>query len=209
MKGQHLPYSEAELAWVRAHCALSRAELHALFRARFGRADVSLSALTGLCKRKGWLTGRNGRFAPGGVPHNKGKPMPYNAASAAHQFRKGQLPHNTKWAGHERVSKQGYVEISVEETNPHTGYGRRYVLKHRWLWEKANGPVPEGYALKCLDGDRMNTDPSNWKPVPRSMLPRLGGRYGRDYDASPAELKPTILAVTELEDLAARRLKEG
>ncbi len=37
---------------------------------------------------------------------------------------------------------------------------------------------------------------------PFAQLGRLNGRFGRGYDAAPAELKPTILAVTELEHQA-------
>jgi hypothetical protein len=65
----------------------------------------------------------------------------------------GQLPHNTQYLGHERVSKDGYVEVSIDEVYPHTGYGRRYLLKHVHKWEKANGPVPDGLCLKCVDGE--------------------------------------------------------
>lgn len=199
MKSNAIPYSQAELAFIQARRATPRRELHRAFCKKFGRADVSLNNFKGLCKRKGWLTGRTGRFNKGQIPANKGKPMPYHPNSARHRFKKGGLPHNTKYAGHERLSKNGYVEISIEETNPHTGFERRYVQKHRWRWEKENGPVPDGMALKCLDGDKRNTDPSNWKLIPRAMLPRLNGVHGRGYDAAPAEIKPTIMAVTELE----------
>jgi hypothetical protein len=156
--------------------------------------------------------GRQGigtRFVKGQVPANKGKPMPFHPNSAATRFKKGQLPHNTKWAGHERVTQDGYIEISVEQTNPHTGFGRRYVLKHRWEWEKANGPVPAGMALKCLDGNKQHTDPSNWDLVPRALLPRLNGKSGRAYDQAPNELKPTILAVAKLEHAAAARTRRS
>lgn len=198
MKGQPLRYTRAQLAFIRRHRKRARRELHALFVARFRRCDVSLQNLTALCKRNGWWTGRDGRFAKGVAVWNKGKKRPYNANSARTQFKKGNLPHNTKWEGHERVSKDGYVEISVKETNPHTGYERRHVLKHRWLWEQAHGPIPAGMALKCK-GDVLDTDPSNWELVPRALLPRLNGKSGRSYDAAPAELKPTIMAVAKLE----------
>lgn len=207
MKGRVIPYSAAELAFIEARRTLPRTELHAAFVAEFDRGDVSLANLTALCKRKGWLTGRSGCFEKGITPANKGQKMPYHPNSARTQFKKGNLPHNTKFAGHERISTDGYVEISIEETNPHTGFSRRYVLKHLHLWEQANGPVPPGMALKCLDGNKLNTDPSNWKQVPRAMLPRLNGRYGRGYDAAPDEIKPAILAVTELEYRAAKRRK--
>ncbi|MDR7102957.1 HNH endonuclease signature motif containing protein [Croceicoccus sp. BE223] len=207
MKGHPIRYSAEEMAWLEANRLLPITDYHRAFEARFGRPDVTAANLHALRKRKGWRTGRTGRFEPGQESWNKGKAMPFNANSAATRFRKGNLPHNTRFLGHERVSKDGYVEISVAETNPHTGFDRRYVLKHRHLWEQANGPVPEGMALKSIDGDKTNTDPANWKLVPRAMLPRLNGRFGRDYDAAPAELKPVIMATAELEHRAreARR----
>lgn len=208
MKGRAIPYSAAEMEWLEANRHLPIAEYHRLFGEEFGRADVSAENLHALRKRRGWRTGRTGRFEPGQESWNKGKTMPFNANSAATRFRKGNVPHNTHYLGHERVSKDGYVEISIDETNPHTGFERRYVLKHRHLWELANGPVPERMALKCLDGDKTNTDPANWKAVPRAMLPRLNGRFGRDYDAAPAELKPVILATAELEHRARERRKQ-
>ena len=201
-KGRPIQWSEDELAFIETRRSLPRAALLDEYRQAFDRPEIGLTNLVALCKRRGWLTGRDGRYAPGQEPPNKGKPMPYHPNSARTRFKKGGLPHNTKYLGHERVSCDGYVEISVDEPNPYTGYERRYVLKHRWLWERANGPVPEGHALKCLDGNRLNTDPSNWAPIPRAMLPRLAGRFGRDYDGAPAELKPTIMAVTRLEHRA-------
>jgi len=183
---------------------MRRRELYRAFVKAFQRSDVSFDAFKNLCTRKGWMTGCDGRFEKGIVPANKGKTMPYNPNSARTQFKKGSLPPNTKWLGHERLSKDGYVEISVKQTNPHTGFERRYVLKHRWLWEQMHGPVPEGMALKCK-GDRLNCDPSNWELVSRGLLPRLNGRFGRGYDNAPSELKPTIMAVAKLEHQLRRR----
>lgn len=199
MKGAAIKYSSDELAWVEAHKTMPRREAHAKFCKRFDRGDVSLTNYTALCKRNGWLTGRTGRYEAGQESRNKGKKMPFNANSARTQFKKGHTPHNTKHLGHERISQDGYVEISIAEPNPHTGYERRYVLKHKHLWEKANGPVPEGYCLKCLDGNRTNTDPKNWELVPRGILPRLNGKCRRNYDRADPELKPTILATAKLE----------
>jgi hypothetical protein len=71
-------------------------------------------------------------------------------------------------------------------------------------WEEANGPVPAGYVLKSREGNRQNTDPANWELVPRAILPRLNGRFGRNYDSAPSELKPTIMVVAKLEHAACR-----
>jgi hypothetical protein len=196
-KGRSTAYTSAELSFIARRKKMQRRKLYAAFVQAFGRS-VSFGAFMALCKRKGWRTGRTGCFEKGSVPANKGKKRPYNANSARTQFKKGQSPRNTKYAGHERVSKDGYVEISIKQRNPHTGFERRYVLKHRWLWEQKNGPVPEGMALKCK-GNRLDTDPSNWELVARGLLPRLNGRSGRNYDDAPVELKPTIMAVAKLE----------
>lgn len=212
MKGRQIPYSANELAWIKARAKRNRRETHAAFCEQFGRPDVSLKNFNALCKRNGWFTGRTGHFVKGQEPANKGKKMPPGVGgnhpnARRTQFKKGQLPHNTKYLGHERLTVDGYVEISVDEVNPHTGYERRYVQKHRWLWEQKNGPVPEGHALKCLDGNKQNTDPSNWEAIPRALLPLLnGGRASiMHYDAAPAELKPAILATAKLKHAVKRK----
>lgn len=204
MKGRSIPYSAEEMRWLEAHRTLVIGEYHRRFCETFGRDDVTAVNLHSLRKRKGWKTGRTGCFEKGAVPVNKGKACAPGTGgrhpnARKTQFKRGQEPHNTKYLGHERVSKDGYVEISVAERNPHTGYERRYVQKHVHLWTQKHGPVPEGFVLKSLDGDRSNTDPSNWELVPRALLPRLNGRFGRDYDKAPAALKPTIMAVAKLE----------
>jgi HNH endonuclease len=207
MKGRAINYNADELEWIEANKTGVRRKVHADFCERFGRHDVSLNNLKSLCKRNGWMTGRTGCYEPGRTPENKGKKMPFNANSARTQFKNGQLPHNTKHLGHERITTDGYVEISIEETNPHTGYERRYVQKHRHLWEKANGPVPDGMCLKCLDSDKTNTDPSNWEAIPRAMLPRLSGRHSLAYDEAAPELKPTIMVIAKLEHKAREAAK--
>lgn len=205
MKGKSKIFSDAEIAWLEANCTLPIDEYAARFNEAFER-EVPARKLNSLRKRRGWKTGRTGQFVKGQVSHNKGKKMPPGVGgnhpnAKRTQFKKGQLPHNTKWLGHERVNVDGYVEISVDEKNPHTGFERRYVLKHRWLWEQKNGPVPDDHCLKCVDGNKLNTDPSNWELIPRAVLPLLTkGRRGDRiaYDSAPDELKPAIMAVAKL-----------
>lgn len=210
MKGRAINYLPEELVWIEANRTLPRRVRHARFCWIFQRDDVTETQLNSLCKRKGWKTGRTGRFVAGatGGPLSPEHRAAFMAAGEKTRFKKGQLPHNTKFAGHERITHDGYVEISIDEVNPHTGFERRYVLKHRWLWEKANGPVPEGHRLKCLDGDKANCDPSNWEALPKALAPRLNGRFGRGYDEAPAELKPTIMAIAKLEH-QAREARRG
>lgn len=209
--GRSRLYSAAEIAWLRANCSMCLAAWHAAFQAAFGREDISEAQLLSLRKNRRWLTGRTGRFEKGQVSHNKGKRCAPGTGgrhpnAARTQFKAGQVPHTYRGPGHERVdSKDGYVVVIVAETNPWTGAATRPMHKHRLLWEERHGPLPAGHVLKCLDGDKANTDPSNWEAVPRGVLTRLnGGRHKKHlaYDAAPAELKPAVLAVAKLDHRA-------
>lgn len=200
---KHIPYSAIELAWIKLHRAWSRPKAHAKFCKKFGRTDVGIDNYHGLCKRKGWLTGRTGRFEKGQVSHNAGKKcapgkMGNHPNARRSQFKKGNLPHNTNYLGHERVNVDGYVEISVDQVNPHTGFERRYVHKHRYLWEQKNGKIPADMVLKCLSDDTTNCDLSNWECIPRAALPFLNGHRGYNYSKMPAELRPTVLALAKV-----------
>jgi hypothetical protein len=214
MKGRQIPYSSAEMARLEANRLLPIADYHRAFAEAFGRPDVSPGHLHALRKRRGWRTGRTGHFPKGGEPANKGKVCAPGTGgrhpnARKTQFKKGNVPHTYRGAGHERVdAKDGYVIMVVAEKNPWTGAETRPVLKHRYLWEQANGPLPDDHCLKCLDGDKTNTDPSNWVAIPRGVLPRLNGGPHKQvlaYDDAPEELKPAVLATAKL-DCRARRL---
>jgi hypothetical protein len=204
----HIQYSDRELAWIKTNRHRPQREACEAFCRKFSRDDVSYENYRGLCKRKGWTTGRTGHFPKGHISHNKGKKMPFNANSARTQFKKGNLPHNTKFDGHERIGPDGYVWMRVSEPNPWTGASTHYVQKHRRLWEEANGPIPPDHVLKCLDGNKQNTDPDNWECIPRAMLPRLNGKRGRNYEEASEELKPIIMATTKLEHVS-RTARKG
>lgn len=193
---------------------MSRRALHILFVIEFRRSDITLYHLKHLCQRRGWKTGRTGFFAKGAPPMNKGKPCPPGKGGRHPNSRKTHFKPGTrsgvavklyKPIGTERFSKEGYVERKIHDGLP---------LQSRWRgvhlirWEKLNGKVPKGHCLKSIDGNKANTDPENWKLIPRSMLPRLAGRWGTNYDTAPAELKPTIFAIAELES-KARAIRKG
>lgn len=211
MKGRGIPYTTEELAWIEARRAMPRRDLHVAFWEHFGRGDVSLVHIKSLCTRNGWITRRSGHFEKGATPFNKGKKMAFNANSARTQFKKGIVPANTKPMFHERIGKDDYIEMKVPVSNPYTGAASRYMHKHRYLWEQIHGPVPAGYVLKSRDGNRQNTDPSNWTLISRSLLPSLSGRRDRGvlgYDAAEPEVRPLIMASAELRQ-RARKARRG
>lgn len=206
MKGKWISYSAEERAWLQENCTLPVTAYHAAFCERFGRTDVAAANLHAFRKRHGWSTGRTGRFEKGQVPPNKGKTMPYHPNSAATRFKKGgrtgRAQERYKPIGTERVSKDGYRERKVHDGLPMQS---RWRMVQRIEWEAVNGPVPAGHALKCLDGNKLNTDPSNWELLPRAVLARLnGGRHKRRlaYDQAEPEVKPIVMAIAKLEHAA-------
>lgn len=270
MKGQRIPYMPEELAWIEARKTWPRARLHSAFCFMFDRTDVTEDHIRGLCKRKGWSagpegrrrnagksrifsqdevawlraneslpikdtgpafrdafpgrditdaqvtafrknhmlrTGRTGQFVKGQASHNAGKKGFRPPGSEKGWFKAGvrQGVATTLYQpiGTERTTKDGYIQRKVNDDLP---LQRRWKMVQAINWEAINGPIPAGHALKCLDGDKTNTDAANWACIPRAMLPRLNGRFGRNFDTAPAELKPTILAIAKLEH-AAREVK--
>lgn len=188
--------SEEQAAFIREHYRHhSQKDLLALVNDRFG-INLEAKQLRAFVRNHGILSGRTGHFPKGAEPWNKGKTgyMGPNRTS----FKKGNRPHNTRYLGHERISKDGYIEVSVAERNPHTGFHRRYRLKHVYLWEQHNGPVPEGHAVVFKNGDRSDIRLENLMLLSRAEL-LTANLHG--YKDAPAEIKPSILALSKM-DLA-------
>lgn len=155
--------------------------------------------------RRGDNIGAAFRFQKGNVPANKGLRRPGFGPGRMKQtqFKKGQRVWNWRPLGSERLV-DGYLYTKVSN-RPRVPWTRNWKPTHVLRWEKKHGRIPEGWALKCLDGNRLNTKPSNWTAVPRAMLPRLS----RAYDTAPPELRPTILAIARVEHAAriAKRME--
>ena len=211
MKGRKLAYSELELVFLKVRAAWPRRDLYARFQQVFDRPEVSFTNLTSVCKRYGWLTGRSGCFAKGQVPPNKGKKGVCAAGSEKGWFTKGSRSGRAvglyQPIGAERMGNGGYLQIKVNDDLP---MQRRWRGVHLIRWEAVNGPVPQGHVLKCLDGDRTNTDPANWTALPRAVLAHLNARWsGVPFDTASPEMKPTLLAIAQLKHAAraARKTK--
>jgi hypothetical protein len=217
VKGRQIIYSAEESAWLEANRLMVIGDYGRAFRGRFGRDDVSDANLRALRKRKGWKTGRTGCFEKGQAPHNKGKQCEPgrggNHPNARRtQFTKGERRGVAirlyKPIGTERVSKDGYIERKIHDGMP---LQSRWRAVHLIEWEAANGSIPKGHVLKCLDGDKLNTHPSNWEVVSRSLLPRLAGgnRYRRvlAFDDAAPEIRPSILAIAKVEHAARQKAR--
>lgn len=152
------------------------------------------------------------------MPINKGVPCPPGKGGRHPNARKTQFVKGErrgvavklyKPVGTERLSKEGYLERKIHDGMP---LQSRWRAVHLVEWEAVNGPIPEGHALKCLDGNRLNTAPSNWELIPRAVLARLnGGRHKRRlaFDDAAPEVKPILMTMAKLEHRAKQARKDA
>ena len=110
-------------------------------------------------------SGLSGKFRKGQAPHNKGKKMPKEVYEKVKHtmFAKGNVPTNHRPVGSERISKDGYIEVKVEEPN-------KWRLKQRVVYEEVKGKIPEGCTIIFLDGNKRNFDIDNLRCITRSEL---------------------------------------
>lgn len=143
-------------------------QLAELLNKRFNlntNADRVSNIKANLLRRKGidLRTGiNNGGYKKGHIPANKGTKGLTKANRTS--FKKGNIPPNYREIGSERITQDGYIMIKVRD-----GYlNKNWELKHRWLYEKEFGKIPEGYNLIFLDGNKQNVVLSNLKLVSKS-----------------------------------------
>ena len=204
MKGKYISYSQDELNFLKDNERLPRGELTKLFNAKFNR-NISVQNIKAKCLRIGLKTGRTGRFEKGHIPVNKGKHYDPGGRSHLTRFKKGRVPHNAKPLGYERLTKDGYTMVLVDEVNPHTGYKHRFVLKHRHIWEKANGKIPDKHVLVFKDGNKQNCELDNLVLVSQyenALMNQMHHKQAND------EVKPVIRNIAKLQTSAFKKLRE-
>lgn len=133
------------------------------------------------------IVGVQSRYHKGREPENKGKPMRKEVYEKVKRtmFKKGNKPHNTTYDGHERISKDGYVEIRIRLC--------KYVLKHRHIWEQANGKVPKGYIVVFKDRNPNNIVLENLE-----LISREENMYRNSKHGYPLEVIPTLTILNKL-----------
>ncbi len=150
--------------------------------------------------RRGDNVGASRRFLPGHVPVNKGV-KGWDAGGRSHEtrFKPGQRGSNWVPIGSERLM-DGYLQRKVSDT----GYPPRdWKAVHVLLWEQHYGPVPPGYAISFIDGDKRHIDLTNLVMLSRRelMLRNTIHRY-------PPELRQAIRLVGKLNRAIKRADRE-
>lgn len=136
------------------------------------------------------ILGVKSRFMKGQKATNKGKKISketYNKMQSTF-FKKGSKPHNTKYDGHERISVDGYIEVRIQE--------RKYVLKHRLIYEQHHGLIPKGMIVTFRDRNPQNVAIENLE-----LISRQEGMKRNSIQNYPKEVKSTIRLLSKLKKI--------
>ena len=126
-------------------------ELLALMNEKFGY-EFSSQQIESALRRYNLKTGNTGQFKKYQEPWNKGL-KGYMGANKT-SFKKGTIPPNYKPVGTERFAKDGYIEVKVKDPNV-------WELKHRYIYKKHHGEIPNGYNVIFADKNISNFDIDN------------------------------------------------
>lgn len=175
-------YTEEMIEWLRQNVAVRTwPENTKLFNQKFG-FNINYKSLRQVANRRKIFTGRTGCFEKGHISWNKDKKGWSAKGTEKTRFKKGRIPWNHRSIGSERINKEGYIEIKVEEPN-------KWKLKHVFEWEKQNGPInTRKECLIFLDGNRNNLDILNLMKIKRSENLILGrmGLWQKDAELNQA-----------------------
>lgn len=139
----------------------------------------------------------NGQWAKGSIPWNKGL-KGYCPGGEEFRFKKGHVPWHTREIYSERLDKDGYVLIKLDDR-------KKWKRKHIWIWEKEHGEVPEGHIIIFRDNDKYNFDINNLKCISRAVNAVLCHEGGHKYKN---EAKDTMITLAELKIARRKREKE-
>lgn len=142
---------------------ISHKELTKRFNNRFN-TNLSESALANMKRKLNLTNDIDTKFKKGQTSWNKGRKMSTEQYEKCKKtmFQKGNSS-NARPVGDERIDIDGYTYIKVKQPN-------KWVLKHRWLYEKEKGKIPKGYNLIFADGNKQNLNLDNLILVSNSEL---------------------------------------
>lgn len=202
-KGKSRLVTPEQAEWLKEQYKhLSRQALTDAFNQHWG-TSLKMTQVVSWLRNNRIYSGRNGQFGtrPAWNAGTKGQGI---CKANSGSFTTGHQPENSAPMYAERETKDGYIEIKVPRPNPWTGRPFRWMAKHRWLWERANGSEPpEGHAIVFKDSNRRNFDLNNLACVSRHMLSALNMLH---YSEAPVELRPSIWTLAELDVSASNAM---
>ena len=194
-----MKYEQEHIDFIKAHKGASAREMAELFTEHFN-IHVTKNQMKAVMYRNNISSGKTGRFEKGNIPHSKGQKMSkeqYEKCKPT-MFKKGHIPKNHREIGSERITKDGYIEVKIEDPDV-------WGLKHRLIYEEHYGEIPAGYSVIFGDGDKLNCDINNLILVSRSELLLMNRNKLIKKDSS---LTKTGLNIAKLLDTMNKKKRE-
>jgi len=206
------PYTEHEIDFIKAYYASTKTSKIAADLNRKVGAIYSMADRLGLKKSAEFLKspesgrsnlitgGKATRFTKGQTPFNKGKKLAEFLSPEAiarvksTQFKKGNLPHNTR--------ADGMVSRRKDKSGRSYWYTRvaqgKWRMIHVLNWEAVNGKVPAGSVLVFKDG---NTD--NYQVQNLALKTRKEHMLNNSIINYPADVRGVIKTLSKLKKAIA------
>lgn len=146
-------------------------------------------------------SGLTGYFEKGHVPKNKGKkmnPEQYKKCAGT-MFKKGNVPHNHRPVGSERVGKDGYIQVKVADPN-------KWKQKHVVIYEEHYGSISKGNKVIFLDRNIRNFNIENLACVTSAVLVRLNQNH---RISECPEVTKTGIALEKYRETIRQKRKEN
>lgn len=150
------------------HVGIGPKEMTELLNKTF-KTSYAHKQLTAYYRNHSLDSGLKGYFQKGHVPVNKGTKGVYGVGGNRTSFKKGHKSHNWVPIGSERISKDDYVQVKIQDGKRQYNWRGKHIL----IWEQHNGPLPKGHAVLFGDGDKRNFNINNLLLVSRAQLARL------------------------------------
>jgi hypothetical protein len=191
-------YTQEEKEFIGCICeGLTVDEILEKFIERFG-VNVTKKSIKGIMYRnnfKNHMQGFETRFKKEQEAWNKGK-KGLQTGGEEGWFKKGNLPPTHKLVGSQSV-EEGTILIKIAEPNV-------WVKKHRYVWEQAHGPIPDGMVVRFADGNKMNVTLDNLLLVSRRVCTSV---VKRGMEQEDPDLNVTAHKLAEL-DLTIKDIKK-
>ena len=136
-----------------------------------------IKAIRGRLHIDSGLTGRFVKDDPRCFHPQKGYHAP---GSEKGWFKKGETSWNHANVGDEAWTTDGYLKVKIAEPN-------KWRQKHILVWEKHNGPVPEGFMVTFKDQDHANCSIENLALISKSENAIMNGQGLRSEDPKLTE----------------------
>ena len=122
--------------------------------------------------------------------------------SKKYWFKKGHSVHNERPLGSERKSGE-YTLVKVKRDG---GQYEKWKPKQVHIWEQHNGPLPKGYIITFIDGDKSNLNINNLACIKKSVN---GAMNIKSLRSESPELFKVRVAQIELDQKIKRMIKNA